>query len=74
MYGVHPYYMYKFTSQSWVGVYYKLAQAQDWWIKNNSTLGTVTLTTIAIGGAADIYVMIDTDPDRVIQKYFTLVG
>ncbi len=35
MYGVHPFFMYKYQSNAWVGVYYKLAQAQDWWIKND---------------------------------------
>jgi len=27
MYGVHPFFMYKYTTDSWVGVYYKLAHA-----------------------------------------------
>ena len=35
MYGTHPYYMYKHKSNAWVGVLYKLAAAQDWWIKND---------------------------------------
>jgi len=74
MYGVHPFFMYKYTTSSWVGVYYKLAHAQDWWIKNNNTLGTVDISTIAIGGVADIYIMIGSKPDTVISMYFTLVG
>jgi hypothetical protein len=32
MYGTHPYFMYKHKSNAWVGVLYKLAAAQDWWI------------------------------------------
>ena len=35
IYGSHPYFMYKHKSNSWVGVLYKLAAAQDWWIQNN---------------------------------------
>ena len=41
MYGTHPYFMYKHRNSSWVGVLYKLAQAQDWWIKNNQSTGEV---------------------------------
>jgi len=57
MYGVHPYFMYKHKQGAWVGVLYKLAHAQDWWVKNNINVGTVDLSTIATGGVADIYVM-----------------
>jgi hypothetical protein len=35
VYGVHPFYMFKHASKSWVGVYHNNAQAQDWWIQNN---------------------------------------
>lgn len=74
MYGVHPFYMYKHKEASWVGVLYKLAHAQDWWIKNNKDAGTVGLTTIATGGVADIYVMQGSTPDGVVQNYFSLIG
>jgi hypothetical protein len=57
MYGTHPFFMYKHKQNAWVGVLYKLAHAQDWWIKNNIVDGTVDLSTIATGGVADIYVM-----------------
>jgi len=35
LYGVHPYYMAKATDGNWFGVYTNLAQAQDWWVKND---------------------------------------
>lgn len=57
MYGTHPYFMYKHKKQAWVGVLYKLANAQDWWVKNDINGGMVNLTTIATGGVADIYVI-----------------
>lgn len=56
MYGTHPFYMYKHKPGAWVGVHYKLAHAQDWWVKNNQALGTIDISTIATGGVADIYV------------------
>jgi len=31
-YGVHPFFIYKHASKSWIGVYSNNAQAQDWWI------------------------------------------
>jgi alpha-glucosidase (family GH31 glycosyl hydrolase) len=74
MYGTHPFYMYKHKTNTWIGVLTKLAHAQDWWIKNNSTLGTVDVSTIATGGVADIYLMIGSKPDEVVSKFFTLVG
>lgn len=35
MYGTHPFFMYKHKTDAWVGVFYKLAHAQDWYIKND---------------------------------------
>lgn len=57
MYGTHPYFMYKHKPGAWVGVLYKLAHAQDWWVKNNKATGTIDLSTIATGGVADIYLI-----------------
>jgi len=34
-YGVHPFYMVKASDDSWFGVYTNLANAQDWWVKND---------------------------------------
>lgn len=74
MYGTHPFFMYKYKSNNWVGVLYKLANAQDWWIKNNVDAKTVDISTVATGGVADIYIMVGTKPDAVIQTYFELIG
>ena len=74
MYGVHPFYMYKFKSNNWVGVLYKLAHAQDWWVTNNLEKKEVDLKTIATGGVADMYIITGTKPDIVVQNYFTLIG
>lgn len=35
MYGTHPFYMYKFASGAWTGVFHNLPQAQDWYITND---------------------------------------
>jgi hypothetical protein len=56
MYGVHPFFMYKHKSGAFTGVLYKLANSQDWFIKNDNANGKVNLVTIADGGIADIYV------------------
>lgn len=74
MYGTHPYFMYKHKAGTWVGVLYKLAAAQDWWIKNDAVGGSVTIQTVAVGGVADIYVMMGANPEQVSQKYFSLIG
>jgi len=56
MYGTHPFFMYKHKKDAWVGVLYKNAHAQDWWIKNNKVDGTIGISTITTGGVADIFV------------------
>lgn len=74
MYGTHPFFMYKYKTNYWVGVVYKLAHAQDWWINNNKDKGYVDLKTVATGGVADIFIMIGNKPDTVVIKYLNLVG
>ena len=74
MYGTHPFFMYKQASNSWIGVFQKIANAQDWYINNNIAAGAVDLTTITTGGVTDIFVMQGTTPDKVVNQYFTIVG
>jgi alpha-glucosidase (family GH31 glycosyl hydrolase) len=75
MYGTHPFYMYRHAANSWVGVFYKLAHAQDWWIRNHKETGTIDLTTIATGGVADIYVFVDKqEPSGIIERYYSIIG
>lgn len=59
MYGTHPFYMFRHDAQSWAGVFTKLAHASDWYIKNNKATGSIDIKTLAVGGVADIFVMID---------------
>ena len=67
VYGVHPFYMFKHSANSWVGVFHNLAQAQDWWINNDYASGNVSLSTIATGGLGDIYVMLSAPkPESII--------
>lgn len=74
-YGVHPFYMFKHSANSWVGVYHNLAQAQDWWIKNDYTTGQIAISTIATGGLGDIYVMTSAQtPQQIVAKYHSLIG
>ena len=56
MYGTHPVYMYRAGPKEYVGVLTKLAHAQDWFISNNKSFGSIDIKTIATGGVADIYV------------------
>ena len=82
MYGTHPFYLgkapfdpfppFKFTG--WFGVFANNAAAQDWWIQNNRDTGAVDLTTIATGGAGDLYVMTAMSPEEVIKMYHSIVG
>ena len=74
MYGVHPVFMYKHKSSVFTGVLYKLAQSQDWFIKNDKTNGKVNLQTIADGGVGDIYVWSGQTPDQAVSSYYKLVG
>lgn len=74
MYGVHPFYMAKASDGSWFGVYTNLAAAQDWWLKNDKTAGTVNITTIAAGGLGDVWIMTGKDPNEVTMKYHEIVG
>lgn len=62
MYGTHPYYMAQATDQTWFGVFTNLAAAQDWWVTNDATAGTVTVKTIAAGGIADLYFFTGANP------------
>lgn len=81
MYGTHPFYMGKApvdatsgVSTGWFGVFANNAAAQDWWIKNNYETGAVDVTTIATGGAGDLYVMTATSPEEVTKLYHSIVG
>ena len=73
-YGTHPFFMYKNTPQSWIGVYTNLAAAQDWYIKNDKTTGKVNVTMIGAGGLGDIYFIVDNTPGGVAASYLDLVG
>ena len=59
MYGTHPFYMFRHDTESYVGVFTKLAHAQDWYITNHKDTGLIDIKTIATGGLGDIYVMVD---------------
>lgn len=75
MYGTHPFYMFRHDAYSYVGVFTKLAHAQDWYIENDKVKGTIDLRTIATGGVADIYVMTDKqEPQDIIERYYSIVG
>lgn len=62
MYGTHPFFMFQHAPQQWAGVLYKLAAAQDWQIRNNKVTGDIKLQTLAVGGIADIYVILEITP------------
>ena len=74
VYGTHPFFMYKNAVNSWVGVFNKLAAAQDWYITNNKFTGAVDVTLVAAGGLGDIYYMIDATPNAIAGAYLELVG
>lgn len=59
MYGAHPFFMFRHAKESYAGVFYKLAHAQDWYIQNDKTNGIINLKTLATGGLGDIYIMTD---------------
>lgn len=75
LYGVHPFYMFKHNTSSWVGVYTNMAQAQDWWVRNTPATGTIDLRTISTGAVSDIYVFLDQQtPDKILERYYTMIG
>ena len=57
-YGVHPFYMYQNAKDVWVGVFTKLAAAQDWYVKNYPIDGKVETTMIAVSGVVDLFVIV----------------
>lgn len=73
-YGMHPFYMFKNDIDIWVGVFTKLAAAQDWYVKNYRDTGAVETTMIAVGGIADIYFIIGQHPGAVVNGYLNIVG
>ena len=66
--------MYKNAPSSWVGVFTNLANAQDWYVKNDIEGGKINLKTMATGGVADIHIMLNTDPNKVVSDYWSIVG
>jgi len=79
MYGTHPFYMAKapkadMLSTGWFGVFSNVANAQDWWIKNDLDTGAVNIDTIATGGLGDMYFMMGDTPDAVTKLYHTIIG
>lgn len=44
LYGNHPFYMYKNSHDTWVGVFHKLAANQDYFIKNDAEKGQINIT------------------------------
>jgi len=75
MYGTHPFFMFRHGAQSYGGVFYKLAHAQDWYIQNDKTKGNINLKTVATGGLGDIYIMTDQqNPQTIIERYYSMIG
>lgn len=62
------------ADRTWIGVYHNLVHASDWIIENDQLNGTVDITTIAIGGIADVTLFIGDDPNEVTRRYHDLVG
>jgi alpha-glucosidase (family GH31 glycosyl hydrolase) len=67
--------MWKYSSTKWIGVFFKQAQAQDWFIENDKNQGITQLKQIATGGITDIYVILNSNsPDSVISYYHRIIG
>ena len=75
MYGVHPFFVYQHADASWVGVFSKVMQATDYWVKNYQSQGQITVKSTAIGGIGDLYVFIDRQtPESVVSQYYKVIG
>ena len=74
MYNVQPYYMARATDQSWFGVYTNIANAQDWWIKNDNATGVVKVKFYATGGVGDLYILQSTEPEKVTKLLHNVLG
>jgi hypothetical protein len=61
--------MFKTAASIWTGVFTNLANAQDWYVKNNPYEGYVNVTAMSVGGVADIYVIIGYNPKQVASDY-----
>lgn len=51
-----------------------MAAAQDWWIKTDLDTGDVSVSTVAVGGLGDLYILLADTPDAVSQTYQEVVG
>lgn len=57
-----------------MGVFYNLANAQDWVVKNDKSTGDVAVKTYATGGIGDLMFMSATGPNEVTKAYQKIVG
>jgi len=57
-----------------LGVFYNLANAQDWVVKNDKSTGDVTVKTYATGGIGDLMFMSAIGPNEVTKAYQQIVG
>jgi len=79
IYGTHPFFMAKTPDngsgkKAWLGVFYNLANAQDWRVTNDAGSGDVKIRTTAAGGLGDLFFMSDASPNNVAKMYHTIVG
>lgn len=75
MYNVQPFLMGSTNSYSWFGVYANVANAQDWWIKNDNKTGIVKVKFYATGGVGDLYIMQGAQgPEDVAKQLHNLLG
>lgn len=74
-YGVHPFMVYQHGPNSWAGLFNKVPQASDYWIKNDKVNGQISLKSVAVGGNGDLFVFIDdAQPEDVVTRYYKLTG
>jgi alpha-glucosidase (family GH31 glycosyl hydrolase) len=78
MYGTHPLLMSQGkinnAKSAWNVVFYNLAAAQDWRIKQVPQQGEYSVKTYAAGGMGDIFLMSGQTADEVVGLFHNVVG
>ena len=53
-YGTHPFFIYRAQDDLAYGIFTNVANAQDWYIKNDASAGQIDFTMMATGGAGEL--------------------
>ncbi len=74
VYGTQPFYMTRCADEAFIGVFRHSVAGMDFVVKNDDEDNKISIDTIATSGQLDLFVIIDTHPEHVVEHYHSLVG